>query len=239
MRQLNGIYTQRYNRAHHTVGHVLQGRFKSILIDKELYLLEVCRYVVLNPLRAHLVMDPAQWPWMSYGATAGDEEIPPFLTVDWILSPFGRSKKRAQAHYRDFVIKGTEKEAPWKKLRGRVILGSDAFLARVAERLTETDTLKEIPRVERFAARPMLSQILTGAKDRTERDHAMYHAHVKHGYTLSEIGDVLGIHYSTVSKVVKKTEGRHKDHNSKDVTPLSIRFHKRCKQINWYREEGM
>lgn len=215
MRQLNGIYTQQYNRAHHTVGHLLQGRFKSILIDKESYLLELCRYVVLNPLRAHLVSNLSQWPWSSYGATAGDEKVPTFLNVDWILSQFGRSKKRAQAHYRDFVIAGRETEAPWKKLRGRTMLGSDEFVAQMQEKLTEKSTVKEIPRVERFVARPAFSQILTGAKDKRERDHAIYHAYVKHGYTLSEIGDFLGIHYSTVCKAVKKIEGGKKENNSK------------------------
>ncbi len=52
MRQLNGVYTQRFNRHHHRVGHVFQGRFKAILVDRDAYLLELCRYVVLNPVRA-------------------------------------------------------------------------------------------------------------------------------------------------------------------------------------------
>ena len=61
MRQLNGVYTQYFNRKHHRVGHIFQGRYKSILIEKESYLLEVSRYVVLNPVRAKAVKKPEDW----------------------------------------------------------------------------------------------------------------------------------------------------------------------------------
>jgi REP element-mobilizing transposase RayT len=62
MRQLNGVYTQRFNRRHGRVGHVLQGRYKAILVERESYLLELCRYVVLNPVRAGLVQAPSDYP---------------------------------------------------------------------------------------------------------------------------------------------------------------------------------
>ena len=71
MRQLNGIYTQTYNRRHNRVGHVFQGRYKAILIQKDSHLLEVCRYVVLNPVMAGVVEKPGAWIWSSYNATAG------------------------------------------------------------------------------------------------------------------------------------------------------------------------
>ena len=71
MRQLNGVYTQCFNRHHGRVGHVFQGRYKAILVDREPYLLELVRYVVLNPIRANMVTSPEQWRWSSYHATAG------------------------------------------------------------------------------------------------------------------------------------------------------------------------
>jgi len=86
MRQLNGVYTQRFNRRHGRAGHLFGGRFKAILVEREAYLLELCRYVVLNPVRAGLVRAAKDWPWSSYRATAGLAEAPPFLTVDWILA---------------------------------------------------------------------------------------------------------------------------------------------------------
>lgn len=86
MQQLNGVYTQAFNRRHGRVGHVLQGRFKSIIVEKESHLLELARYVVLNPVRAKLVRHPRQWHWSSYRATAGEVHPSDFLTVDWILA---------------------------------------------------------------------------------------------------------------------------------------------------------
>jgi putative transposase len=71
MRQLNGVYTQTFNRRHHRVGHLFQGRFKGILVQKESHYLEVCRYVVLNPVRAKAVKHPREWAWSSYRATGG------------------------------------------------------------------------------------------------------------------------------------------------------------------------
>lgn len=82
MRQLNGVYTQRFNRRHGRVGHVFQGRYKAILVQKESYLLELARYVVLNPVRARMVRTPDQWPWSSYRATAGLDPAPSWLMID-------------------------------------------------------------------------------------------------------------------------------------------------------------
>jgi putative transposase len=88
MRQLNGVYTQRFNRRHGRVGHVFQGRYKAIIVQKESYLLELARYVVLNPVRAGMVRTPDQWPWSSYRATARLCVAPPWLTIDWLLYIF-------------------------------------------------------------------------------------------------------------------------------------------------------
>ena len=70
MRQLNGVYTQGFNRRHNRVGHVFQGRYKSILVEKNEHLLELCRYIVLNPVRAGLVSNPGKGDWSSYRSTA-------------------------------------------------------------------------------------------------------------------------------------------------------------------------
>jgi len=77
MRQLNGVYTQAFNRRHHRTGHLLQGRYKATLVEKESHLLELARDIVLNPIRAKLVWHPRAWRWSSYRATAG-EEAPAF-----------------------------------------------------------------------------------------------------------------------------------------------------------------
>ncbi len=89
MRQLNGVYTQRFNRRHGVVGHLFQGRYKAILVQRDAYLLELTRYVVLNPVRARMVKDPMDWPWSSYGATVGCVSAPDWLECDWLLAQFG------------------------------------------------------------------------------------------------------------------------------------------------------
>jgi len=103
MRHLNGVYTQRFKRRHNRVGHIYQGRFKSILVEQDSYLLELCRYVVLNPIRAGIVKHLGDYKWSSYKVTAGLIKTVPFLTVDWILGQFGKSRREAQNEYMRFV----------------------------------------------------------------------------------------------------------------------------------------
>ena len=106
MRQLNGVYTQAFNKRHRRAGHLFQGRYKAILIQKDSHLLEVCRYVVLNPVRAGLVEDPGQWRWSSYGATAGREKPPACLTTSWVLGQFSSKRRKAEREYREYVRRG-------------------------------------------------------------------------------------------------------------------------------------
>ena len=112
MRHLNGVYTQCFNRRHDRVGHIFQGRFKSILVNRESHLLELCRYVVLNPVRAGMLKQMDQYRWSSYKATAGLEEKPEFLTVDWILSQFDMKKAEAEKAYKKFVHAGIGISSP-------------------------------------------------------------------------------------------------------------------------------
>lgn len=203
IRQLNGVYTQKFNKIHNTVGHLFQGRFKSILVEKESYLLELCKYIVLNPVRAGVVNKPWQWDWSSYAATAGRVKRPDSLTTDWILSQFNEERKEAQRSYEEFVLSGIGKETPWKDLKGRIILGKDSFVQKIKVYLKERKKIKEIPRVERFAIRPRLSEMFSQIKNKKERNEKIYAAHIEYGYTLKQIADYLGIHYSTVSKAIK------------------------------------
>src|SRR5215831_18440496 len=91
MRHLNGVYTQRFNRRHGRAGHVFQGRYKAIVVQKDVHLLELCRYVVLNPVRAGLVEKVGEWLWSSYRATAGHRSPPAWLRVEWLLAQFDHS----------------------------------------------------------------------------------------------------------------------------------------------------
>ena len=206
MRQLNGIYTQRFNKRHELVGHVFQGRYKAIMVDKDNYLLELCRYVVLNPVRAKLVKLPEHWQWGSYRPTAGMSKALEFLTVDWLLSLFGTDKKMAQQQYREFVRAGINKKPPWDELEGQVLLGSKDFVEQFKDLLKEKENFKEIPRHQRYANRPGIKEVFAdeGNFTKAKRNEKIYEAHIKYGYTLKEVADYLGLHYATVSKVVRR-----------------------------------
>ena len=197
MRQLNGVYTQTFNRSHRRVGHIFQGRYKAILVEKEAHLLELCRYVVLNPLRVKSKRKVADWGWSSYRSTAGIETQPEFLTVDWVLGQFGQKRRGAQAKYREFVREGLEHQ-PWERLKGQIYLGSEAFIERHTQGVEE---IKEVPRVQRRAVRPTLEKLFS-----RQGDKAVEVAYREYGYRLGEIAEYLGVHYATVSRRLKDLE---------------------------------
>ena len=197
MRQLNGMYTQSFNRRHNRVGHLFQGRFKAILVEKESYLLELCRYIVLNPVRVKGKGEIGGWKWSSYRATAGLASVPEFLSTDWILEQFGKNRAKAQKQYRAFVREGLENR-PWEELKGQIYLGSEAFIERHSPRNQE---LKEIPRVQLKAVKPSLERIFAKSGKR-----AIVQAYKEHGYRLQEIAAHLGVHYATVSRRLKQME---------------------------------
>jgi REP-associated tyrosine transposase len=201
MRQLNGVYTQRFNRAHQRVGHVFQGRYKAILVQKESYLLELARYVVLNPVRARMVRSAQAWAWSSYRATAGRADRAVWLHTDWILSAFARQKGRAIERYRAFVAEGKDQPSPWEKLRNAIFLGDDAFVERMQSELDVGKDLREIPARQRRPVPKPLPHFASRAKT---RDAAIVAAYSSGGYSMKEIGDHFGLHYSYVSRIVSR-----------------------------------
>ena len=207
MRQLNGVYTQAFNVAHQRVGHVFQGRYKAIIVEKDSHLLELCRYVVLNPVRAAMVSRPEEWQWSSYTSTAfADDTLPEYLTTDWILGQFSKNRATARQRYRKFVADGMmRQDQPWQKLVGQIFMGSEEFITRIQTLVDDKQELKEIPRSQRYPGRPALDQLFSANPDGDKpfRNERIVKAHLAYGYTLKEIGDYLGIHYTTVSKVVK------------------------------------
>ncbi len=206
MRQLNGVYTQKYNWRHSKTGHIFQGRYKSILVEKENYLLELCRYVVLNPVRANIVQKPVEWKWSSYEATAGLKPAPDYLTVGWILGLFSKNKKEAQKRYRKFVSEGIQQGSPWNELQGQILLGEEGFIDKFKDHLTDKEKIKEIPRAQRYVNRPALSKYFSAGEKIDRRNKHIHTAHVKYGYTLKEIADYLDIHYTTVSKIIRAVD---------------------------------
>jgi len=202
MRQLNGLYTQRFNQRHQQVGHLLQGRYRAILVDKNNYLLELCRYVVLNPVRAKIVKNPGDWKWSTYRATIGYQGIS-CLTTDWILSQFGKERQAAANQYQAFVLSGIKAESPLKAIKGQLILGQDNFIDEIKHLMRGKERLKEITREQRYLTRPPLNEIFK-PKDQKSKEQVMYEAHLQYGYTLKDIAEYIGVHYSTVSRAIKR-----------------------------------
>jgi len=208
MRQLNGVYTQLFNKLHGRTGHLFQGRYKAILIQKDSHLLEVCRYVVLNPVRAKMVETPASWKWSSYMATSGREAHHPCLTIDWVLGQFSRKRAKAEKEYKQFVQWGIGKQTIWTEVRGQAILGEEEFADKLVDHLRKHKDVPEIPKSQRYANRPGLDKIFSERvlKDRHKRDRKIAEAVERYGYTQRSIAKHLDMHYSYISQILSVLE---------------------------------
>lgn len=205
MKLLNSAYAQCFNQSHDRTGHLFQGRFKAIVVEKESYLLELSRYIVLNPVRSGIVKSPGDYKWSSYRQTAGlyqQEDSP--LSTEWILSQFGFDKFAAERKYVSFV-NNLDDASPFEKTRGHLILGGEQFMESLVGNDQYHD-LPEVPRNQRFLNRPTLGSLFAGSSDRVDRNKAIYTAHAKHGYTQQEIAKYSRMHYSTISKIIKNLE---------------------------------
>jgi REP element-mobilizing transposase RayT len=201
MRQLNGVYTQASNRRHQRVGHLFQGRFKAILVDGDAYLLELSRYVVLNPVRAGMVKAPADWPWSSYRASVGLEPPQPWLAVDGLLVHFAEQRSLAQTRYAKFVAEGIKAESPWSSLKGQVYLGDEQFVQRMQAcmQADKRDDI-QIPATQRRPPQRTLQEIEQAAQD---RNAAIVMAHATGAYSYQQIASYFGVHFTTVGRIVR------------------------------------
>lgn len=199
MRQLNGMYTQRFHQRHQETGPLFHGRFRAVLLEKENYLLEMSRYAVLNPVRCGWVANSEDWPWSSFQATAGEVACPGFLDPSWILSRLDHDSERARAIYRTFVDEADADYRPWKQLRRQMFLGSEKFCARFWQNGQKVRPEK--------AARPPLEKVFSSAIDTAKFVEDAYHGY---GYSQQEIAKFLGVHYATISRWLRKQEQKVK-----------------------------
>lgn len=206
MRHLNGVYTQVFNRLHGKCGHVFQGRYKAILIDKSSYLLEACRYVVLNPVRAKICASPADWPWSSYHGTAGIGVKRKFLATEWLLSQFGEDMAVARERYVYFVSDRCCSKL-WDNLVSGIVLGDSDFAARCRLLAHCDGDASEIPMEQRYTDRPELLAILGGSGLKWRN---WCRAVDEFGYTQKEVAAKTGMHYSYISRVLKRERSKVK-----------------------------
>ena len=180
-------------------------RYKAIIVQKDAYLLELSRYVVLNPVRAGMVKDLQEWPWSSYGSMIGKSAPPDWLETDWILACFGKQRKRAIAKYIDFVRAGIGLPPIWEGLKYQMYLGSDDFVESMRHKLADSnkESLKEISRLQR---RPLAKPLQWYEENTADRKKDMALAYASGDYTMKEISEWFCVHYSTVSRAVKLFE---------------------------------
>ena len=207
MREINGVYTQSYNRRHHRSGHLFQGRYTAILVQKDSHLLEVCRYVVLNPVRAQAVERPEQWKWSSYRETAGLGKPHLCLSRDWVLGQFDKERREAEQGYRAFVKAGRGAESIWQQVKGQSLLGEEDFVQKLIGYVRGREEIKEIPRSQRYVTRPALPKLLTKKvlNEKGVRDRKIVEAVERYGYAQKAVADFLGMHYSTISRLANRT----------------------------------
>lgn len=201
MRQLNGIYTQWINRRHRRTGNVFRGRFKSILIDANNYLLEVAREVVLAPVRAELAKRPGDWKWSSYRATTGQVKAPQWLDTKGLLAQFGTRRSRAIAAYERFVKAGIDADSPWQHINRQAFLGDDKFVARMQKRALGRSDDRNVPKAQRRVPPPSLKKIAARYRD---RDAAMRAAWATGEYSYAQIAAHFDVHFTTVGRIVRQ-----------------------------------
>ena len=230
MRRLNGVYTQQFNRRHGRMGHVLQGRYKSIVVDKDTWLRELCRYVVLNPVRVGAAKDPARWVWSSYGPTAGLAGCPPWLAAPAVLALFGDMPGRSRAAYRRFVAQGVDGASPWSHLKAQIYLGGERFLAAMARR-AKGATPRAVSPSRPHPSRPRATTILRAVAeahdigpgrvlDRSHPEaykHAVYLLRRIGNLSLSEVAQRAGVSIGRVSQIQSEMEASELDAKLRDA----------------------
>jgi putative transposase len=200
-KELNGPYAQWWNWRHDRVGHAFGARYGSQVVQDTRYLLNACRYVVLNPVRAGMVPSPGDWPWSSYRATAGLAPTPPFLTpqVVWRLVG-GDEPESGMAAYRQFVAAADPEPLP-----SGPVVGDDEFVEGFQPMRERAPG--EVPR-HRWQEQvlPALDAIFTGAVTRAAIQARVIDAHAR-GHRMAAIAQYLGVDRSTVSKMIKRHTG--------------------------------
>jgi putative transposase len=193
MRELGSSYAQAFNRDRERPGPVFQGRFNAKLIQSDPYYLATLRYLALNPVEAGLCDRPEDWRWSSHNAIVGREQ-PGIVDVRHALALVDEDPRRARAIYASCVAEPAELAAPGAL--GGVIVGDRAFAASA---LATAVRSPEMPKRQRLADRPDLTELLAG-----NRDEELLAAYAEHGYSQREISEHLGCHYSTISRRIRE-----------------------------------
>lgn len=220
MRHINGAYTTYYNVKWKRSGHLLQGRYKAILVDQDAYAKELSRYIHLNPVRAHLVKKPEEYMWSSYDGYLNKKKHAEWLHVDFILGLFNRKPSVARKQYRQFVESMVEQEyeSPLNGVFASSILGDVDFVNKIREEhVSKKAEDPNVPDLKKFSKKPTIEQIrgvvekeLSG-EPKMSRKVQLYLCQNYTGLKLQEIGNKFGIGESGVAQAGRRTAAEIKE----------------------------
>jgi hypothetical protein len=213
MRRFISNYTRHVNRQNKCSGRVFRGAYRAILLEPDVWLMPVCRHVVLQPVASAVVATPEEWPWSSYQATVMSTHVRSApLAADSLLSRFGQTQEEAVAAYADYIRAGVGQPSPLTHVMPPGILGTQTFVQVVAEHLVSRASEPSVAATLLMLARPSLTQIF-GPDVRRERSQLPLRvvAAVHLGYSLVQIGEHLGVHYTTVSRYLRAAQGGRRE----------------------------
>jgi len=230
MKHINGSYTTYFNVKHKRAGHLLQGRYKAILVQADTYAAELSRYIHLNPVRAKMVPSPEEYQWSSCRRYFEGTE-PSWLSTSLVLGYFGTEAEDRRRNYRDYLFEAIGKESP-DPLAGSAastILGNDDFVRDIREKYLEgRGSDRDVPALRELTLRPDIAKIREEAEKafpengRLARSSGIYLCHRFSGVRLKEIGDLYGISLSGVTQAARRFEEAMKKDRALEKMVLEI-----------------
>ncbi len=226
MRHLNGVYTQKYNMAHGCDGTLFRGRYKSILVDADSYVLQLVRYIHRNPLEAGLVKRLDQYAWSSHKGYISKAKKWSWLYKDFILHMLSDQKSSRIRIYRQFIAQQPDQDLlrVFERKNQPSMIGSQEFIARIKDKFFKKKKDKEIPaskvlapavdkiiyEVSRYyEKRPTALTAVRRGIENEPRDVAIYLIRSLRTEPLMKIGALFGLtRYSSVSSVVMRVKTR-------------------------------
>lgn len=218
MHDLNTAYTVYYNKKQKRVGPLLQGRYKAILVDKEPYLLELSRYIHLNPARAKVVLKAEEYQWSSYKDYLGiRQERWININYEWAKERLG---KYWRERYKDFVEEGIDESSPLEKVKAGMLLGSEAFVDNIKGKISRQGAKTEVPSFKELKG-PTIDEvvrqtsrffniaekdILKKRRGFMPRKIALYLSRKCTFEKIETIGNRFNIGYAAVSKATSRIE---------------------------------
>ncbi len=237
MRQLDGNFTQKFNKRHNRVGPLFQGRYKATLIDQDSYSLRLSKYIHLNPVKAKMVDKPEKYKWSSYSAFLGKNTSLNFLKTDWLLGQFHKSKKSAIKEFKKFTLQTEEAEwSPEKEAYKGIILGSSSFISQIQDKYLSGESDPEIAQLKvakkQITPEEIEKKIKQFKLDTKISSKLIAYALKKHSQlSLKEIGKrMAGLHYSSISQIVRRLQNDSK--TDEHLKQLILEVDHLCKMSN-------